>query len=152
MPCHDNTPAHNELQTRCYKAAGLLKRCLEMVNQPVPPSVRIAADYYSYSEDVNMEPMLCEFLTNLRRDDDATFDQLMFLDTHWTKELREWWRDHQVMDAIREGRPSPFPEREAQMFKAAIRKLSRIEAIMLGCVDKWDTVNNFTPSTQAVEG
>lgn len=151
MPCHDNLPAHTELQSRCLKAAQLLEHCLKVINEPVPPSVEKAANSYSYSEDTNMEPMLCEFLTNLHRDDDATFDQLMFLNQYWTKDLRNWWRDHRVMDAIREGREPHDPKRAEEMFKAAIDKLSRTEAIMLGCVDKWDAVNNFTPSTSTTQ-
>lgn len=150
MPCSDNMPPQSELSVRCNKAATLLRHCLRTINEPIPEPVEKAARN-SYTVDTNMEPMLCEFLTNLHRDDDATFDQLMFVQQYWTKDLRDWWRDHRIMDAVREGRPSHDPKREAEMLKLAIEKLSRTEAIMLGCVDKWDAVNNFTPSTNTTQ-
>lgn len=151
MPCYDGRPAQSELNARCSKAATLLRHCLKLINEPVPEQVEKAASN-EYSVDTNMEPMLCEFLTNLHRDDDATFDQLMFVNQYWTQDLRNWWRDHRVIDAIREGRTPHDPKRAAEMFKTAIDKLSRTEAIMLGCVDKWDAANNFTPSTPKAEG
>lgn len=150
MPCSDNRPPQSELNARCSKAANLLRHCLKLINEPVPEQVEKAASN-EYSVDTNMEPMLCEFLTKLHRDDDATFDQLMFVNQYWTKDLRDWWRDHRVMDAIREGRTPHDPKRAEEMLKRAIEKLSRTEAILLGCVDKWDAVNKFTPSTDVTQ-
>jgi hypothetical protein len=44
-----------------------------------------------------------------------------------------------------EGKESPFPEQQQKMLDTAVKKLTRVEAALLGLTELWDKTNNFTP-------
>lgn len=145
MPCYDGRPPQTETEARIGKAVSALRHSLEFLGRPVPELVE--SQYRNgYPNDRRIEPMLCELLSDLKANAPGDLDRLLFCDKYWAKDLNQWWTDHQIQDAVLEGKESPYPERQQTLLETAIKKLTRIEAALLGLVDKWDEINNFTPS------
>jgi len=150
MPCYDATPPTTELNDRVYKLAWFYVGVAKAFNKPIPANIRKAKDN-NWSDDLTVEPALCALMKDVSQDA-VKFDAFMLGNNDYSlRDLGHWWDEHRVIDAIREGRESPFPKLTQTLYEKALKKLMRHEAILLGCVDKWDAVHNFTPPTQSEE-
>ncbi|MNY12663.1 hypothetical protein D3C86_1457570 [compost metagenome] len=89
--------------------------------------------------------MLCELLGGLTQ---ADRDLINASGKYWVKDLNAWWVQHQIQDAVFAGKESPFPVQQQQMKDAAIKKLTRVEATLLGLTELWDLTNNYTPEQE----
>lgn len=140
MPCYDGRPPKTETESRISKAVDVLKNLLEFLGRPVPEMV--AQQYRNdYPNNRTIEPMLCELVGGL------TPEEVHAVNTsgkYWIKDLNSWWVQHQIQDAVFAGKESPFPKEQAEMYNAALKKLTRVEAALLGIADKWDLANNYT--------
>ena len=141
MPCYDGRPAQTETEARIDKAVTILRNLLLELGRPVPELVD--SQYRNgYPNDRRIEPMLCELLGGLSSDEMAKINAS---GQYWVKDLNAWWMEHQIQDAVLEGKESPFPVKQQEMVVSAIKKLTRTEAALLGLTDLWDKTNNFIP-------
>lgn len=148
MPCYDATPATTDEQDRIHKTACLFKRCVEWIGFDVAPQLKKAASD-PYTEDHGIEPAFCMFLGNLKRDLPAKLEELLQSKDYLLKDVKNWWIDHQIQDAVFAGKESGFPERELEIRTKALKKLTRVEATMFGQSAAWDIAHNFTPPQEA---
>lgn len=147
MPCHDNYPPTTELNDRVYRAARHYVGVAKAFNKPIPANIRKARND-NWSNDLTVEPALCALMHEVSKDA-VKFDAFMLGNNDYDlRDLGKWWDEHRVIDAIREGKETPLPGVYKRLYETALKKLMRHEAIILGCVDKWDAVHNFTPSTE----
>jgi hypothetical protein len=103
----------------------------------------IESQYRSgYPNDRTIEPTLCDLMGKLSEEE---IDKINHSGAHWIKELNEWWVKHQIQDAVFEGKESPFPAQQQLMLDTAVKKLTRVEAALLGLTELWDKTNNYTP-------
>jgi hypothetical protein len=141
MPCYDGRPAQTETEERISKAVTILRNLLLELGRPIPELVD--SQYRNgYPNDRRIEPMLCELLGSLSSEETAKINAS---GQYWVKDLNAWWMEHQIQDAVLEGKESPFPVKQQEMVVTAINKLTRTEAALLGLTDLWDTTNNFIP-------
>lgn len=140
MPCYDGRPPLTETEARINKAVTLLKHLLEFLERPVP---ELVAEQYrnGYPNNRTIEPMLCDLVGGLTPEETEALNRS---GVYWIKDLNIWWKQHQIQDAVFAGKESPFPKEQAEMFDVAIKKLTRVEAALLGIADKWDLANNYT--------
>lgn len=144
MPCYDGRPPQTETEARIGKAVTLLKNLLELLGRPVPEMV--AQQYRNgYPNNRTIEPMLCELVGGLTPEEKAKVNAS---GAYWVPDLNGWWIQHQIQDAVFAGTESPFPKQQEAMVDVAIKKLTRVEAALLGIVDKWDLANNYTHSDE----
>jgi hypothetical protein len=144
MPCYDGRPAQTETEARIGNAVSLLKKLLEFLGRPVPEMV---AEQYrnGYPNNRTIEPMLCELVGGLTAEEQT---KLSICGEYWVPDLNGWWIQHKIQDAVFAGKESEFPKEQEAMFDVAIKKLTRVEAALLGVVDKWDLANNYTHSDE----
>lgn len=144
MPCYDGRPPQTETEARINKAVNLLKDTLDLLGREVPELVKSQWSN-GYPNDRRIEPMLCELLGGLTQ---ADRDLINASGKFWVKDLNTWWVQHQIQDAVFAGKESPFPVQQQQMKDAAIKKLTRVEATLLGLTELWDLTNNYTPEQE----
>lgn len=144
MPCYDGRPPQTETEARINRAVNLLKDTLEVLGREVPLLVQSQWNN-GYPNDRRIEPMLCDLLGSLTQEER---DKLNLSGKHWVKDLNKWWVQHQIQDAVFAGKESPFPVQQQQMKDAAIKKLTRVEATLLGLTELWDLTNNYTPEQE----
>jgi hypothetical protein len=144
MPCYDATPPTTEENDRINKTATLFKYSLEWIGFEVASQINDAAGD-PWTKDHGIEPAFCLFLGNLKREFPEKLDELLASTDYRLKDVKAWWIDHQIQDAVFAGRPSEFPEREQAIRTAALKKLTRVEATMFGQSTAWDIAHNFVP-------
>lgn len=144
MPCYDGRPAQTETEARISRAVNLLKDTLEVLGREVPELVKSQWGN-EYPNDRRIEPMLCDLMGSLTQEER---DKLNLSGKYWVKDLNAWWVKHQIQDAVFAGKESPFPVMQQQMKDAAIKKLTRVEATLLGLTELWDLTNNYTPEQE----
>lgn len=141
MPCYDGRPPQTETEARIGKAVSLLRDVLVFLERPV--SELVDSQYRNgYPNDRTIEPMLCDLMGKLTAEE---VDKINHSGKYWIKDLNEWWVQHQIQDAVFEGKESPFPVQQQKMLDTAVKKLTRVEAALLGLTELWDKTNNYTP-------
>lgn len=145
MPCYDGMPEPTELEKRIGDSLRIFKYALDACGRPYPDLVTRASQAYGYVNDRRIEPLFCEFMSNLRDNEPGVYDAVLTIGGFPGEEIRTWWRIHQAKDAVIKGDTSNFPETVDQLRVAALRKMDRVDAALLGLLDQWDTAHNFTP-------
>ena len=145
MPCYDGMPAPTALEKRIGDSLRIFKYALDACGRPYPDLVARASQAYGYVNDRRIEPMFCEFMSNLRDNERDVYDAVLATDGFPGEEIRKWWSTHQAQDAVIKGETSNFPETVEQLRVAALKKMDRVDAALLGLLDQWDKAHDFTP-------
>ena len=122
MPCNSDYLEPTRREEELRRAARLYMYILQETNKPIPHALKKAAqDIYCQDDYI---PDLCKVLTEL---DSEALDKIVYNPKNRTsRDLADWWEDHQEADRLRIEKEKRLQE-TMKIHKRVLDKLSKEE-------------------------